>query len=92
MPAAQLKDLPLFGGITFEKKRDGQRLNAQLLRVRNLMIDSTWRTLEEISIATGFPEASISARLRDLRKEKFGGYTVERKFYKDGQFIYRVTQ
>lgn len=79
-----------FDGSTFEMKRDGARLNAQLKRVRDLMLDGIWRTLEEISIATGYPEASISARLRDLRKEKFGGYQVNRRNMGKGTWVYQV--
>jgi len=44
-----------------------------------LMSDGVFRSLAGIAHATGFPEASISARLRDFRRPKFGGYTVERR-------------
>jgi len=43
------------------------------------MRDGEWRTLGEISEATGHPEASVSARLRDFRKPRFGGHTVNRR-------------
>lgn len=65
-----------FGGVTFDENRDGDRLRAQLHRVRTLMWDQAWRTLAEISAVTGDPEASISARLRDLRKKKFGEHVM----------------
>lgn len=68
-----------FDGKTFDPELDGQRINAQLRRVRDLMADGVWRTLSEISEATGDPEASASARLRDLRKERFGSYIVNRR-------------
>lgn len=68
---------PGFHGETFEPQLDTARLNAQLRRVRDLVIDGQWRTLREIAAATGDPEASVSARLRDLRKLKFGGWTVK---------------
>lgn len=35
--------------------------------------------------------ASISARLRDLRKPKFGGYVVERRRRTVGTWEYRVS-
>jgi len=54
------------------------------------MSDGQWRTLGELSALTGDPEASISARLRDLRKPRFGGLTVERKYIRRGLFAYRV--
>ena len=38
-----------------------------------------WLTLDELSFATGGRPASVSARVRDLRKEEFGGHTVARR-------------
>jgi len=35
-----------------------------------LMRDGHWRTLAEISAATGHPEASVSARLRQFRPDR----------------------
>ena len=69
----------LFDGITYEQKIDGVRLCAQASRVFRLMRDGQWRTLREIADATGDPEASISARLRDFRKERWGRFEVERR-------------
>lgn len=71
--------VPHFDGSTFQAEHDQKRLGAQLLRVKNLMSDGNWRTLEEISEVTGDQFQAISARLRDFRKEKFGGYCVERR-------------
>jgi len=68
----------MFDGETFDPKFDEDRLARQLGRVWNAMQDSRWRTLHEIAGITGDPEASISARLRDLRKPRFGAYVVER--------------
>ena len=51
----------------------------QLVRVRELMRDGKERTLAEISEITGDPEASVSARLRDLRRPRYGLWTVKRK-------------
>lgn len=70
---------PDHDGATFDRGLDLDRLNAQTRRVYDLMRDGTWRTLREIAAATGDPEASVSARLRDLRKAAFGGFTVERR-------------
>lgn len=64
---------------------------SQLLRVRDLMADGKFRTLQEISSATGDPEASVSARLRDLRKPQFGGHKVDRVKLPNGKFEYRVS-
>ena len=63
-----------FDGKTFDYERDNDRLQQQLGRVRKLMLDGKWRTLEQIEQSTGDPTASISARLRDLRKTKFGAF------------------
>jgi hypothetical protein len=54
------------------------------------MLDGTWRTLEGIRSTVGGSEAGISARLRDLRKPRFGGYGVERRRVSGGLFEYRV--
>jgi hypothetical protein len=43
-----------------------------------------------ISVAVMAPESSVSARLRDLRKPRFGGYQVERKYVFKGCFAYQL--
>lgn len=74
-------------GGTFDRARDGKRLDGQAGDVFRLMADGEWRMLSEISMATGHPEASVSARLRDFRR---AGYTVERKHLSKGLWAYRV--
>lgn len=81
---------PEFDGFTYEASNDHDRLYGQLDAVRALMLDGEWRTLAEIASATFSPQASVSARLRDLRKLKFGGYIVERERVGSGLFRYRV--
>ena len=66
-------------GQTYEPALDKVRLNTQQQRIFDVMKDGEWRTLSSIASVTGDPEASISARLRDFRKHKFGGYLVERR-------------
>lgn len=89
-----MKSLQLdFDGYVYERKHDFVRLSGQLKVVKDLMSDEKWRTLREIEDLTGYTSASISARLRDLRKAKFGGYEVERRIRGDrshGLFEYRV--
>ncbi len=68
---------------------DIPRLNTQRERVRNLMLAASirgrWLSLDEIAHEleekwqTDFPEASVSARLRDLRKKQYGSYCIERR-------------
>lgn len=79
-----------FDGATFDYQRDGARLGFQASVVWTLMLDGQWRTLWQIAQMTGAPEASISARLRDLRKPKFGGHEVERRYVGAGEWEYRV--
>ena len=68
-----------FDGETFDPKEDGERLTGQLARVRNQMADGRWFTLNYLASLVGGSEAGVSARIRDLRKPKFGGYRVERR-------------
>ena len=54
------------------------------------MSDSRWRTLSSISGITGDPESSISARLRDMRKPRFGSHIIEREYVERGSHKYRL--
>ncbi len=73
------------GGVTFEEGLDRVRLNAQHKRVFEAMRNHHWRTLNEISRLTGDPEASVSARLRDFRKKKFGEWWLGRRRRGEGR-------
>lgn len=75
---------------TFVQERDGARVSKQREAVLDLMRDGKWRTLAEISTATGAPEASASARLRDLRKKRYGEYQVDRSYVSHGLWRYRI--
>jgi len=77
-------------GATFTSK-DLDRLNAQARRVFLFVMDQDWHSLREIADYTGDPEASVSARLRDLRKPRFGGMGVERNRLDSGLWMYRLT-
>jgi hypothetical protein len=78
------------GGVTFDRKRDGARLDKQMRDVWALMRDGMPYTLDRLAELTNHPEASISARIRDLRKPKFGGHHVERTYLGHGVWVYRV--
>lgn len=82
--------LPDHDGETYESERDKPRLNAQMRRVFEAMSDRRWHTLGDLAHSTGDPEASISARLRDLRKPKFGGFVIDRKYVGNGLFTYKM--
>lgn len=68
-----------FNGSNYVPELDRRRLVGQLLRVYELMSDNQWRTLDEISNKTKDPHASISAQLRNLRKERFGSYIIDKR-------------
>ena len=74
----QLRGLPLFPGPDVTE-RDERRLTGQIERIFALMRDGQWRTLREIAAETGDGEASISAQLRHLTREKHGGHTKDRR-------------
>ena len=81
-----------FDGETYEPVRDQKRLSGQLLRVYEAMKDGNWHTIMELAErAHGSPQ-SISARIRDLRKDRFGAHDVERKrdSVREGVWLYRL--
>jgi len=81
---------PHFDGSTYIPVLDHIRLTGQLHRVYGVLKDGHWYTLRELSMLANCPEASASSRLRDLRKDKFGGHTVDRIRKKGGLFLYRL--
>jgi len=87
-PAPEAK--PWFDGTTFIPKLDLGRLGKQMLAVYRVMEDGQWRTLSELAFATHSPEASVSARLRDLRKARWGSNLVERRRRGQGLHEYRL--
>lgn len=90
MRAPDLDSMPRFDGATYQHARDHGRLASQLGEVLATVRNGAWWTLAALAFATGYPEASVSARLRDLRKAKFGGHIVERRYVSNGQFEYRL--
>jgi hypothetical protein len=70
---------PRFDGATYSPEHDDLRLGAQIKRIFNLMKDGHYRTLDEISVLTNDPHASISAQLRHLRKPRFGSHEVHKR-------------
>jgi len=79
-----------YDGETFDPDRDKDRLDREMGRVKALMSDGEWRTLQAIADVTHDGLPGISARLRDLRKVKFGAHTVERRYLSDGIWEYRL--
>jgi len=80
-----------FDGNTYDKNKDQVRLSRQIDKVRYFLEISDYVTLDEISVATGVKNvSSISARIRDLRKDRHGNRVVERKYISDGLYSYKL--
>ncbi len=100
---------PQFNGSDYDAAFDHARLAGQIQRVYECMKDGIWRTLDEIAKQTTAMKkaaakegvevsedgaSSISAQLRNLRKQRFGGYTVNKRSRGDrekGLFEYQLT-
>jgi hypothetical protein len=67
---------------------DTPRLAGQLAKVFELMKDSRFRTLSEIAGVAGCLETSVSARLRDLRKARFGSHAVVSRQVEGSPLLY----
>jgi hypothetical protein len=80
---------PTFLGSTYDATVDRKPLTTQLAKVWNVVRDGRWYTLSYIAAVTHAPEASLSARLRDLRRY---GMDVERlREPGSRQYSYRVS-
>jgi hypothetical protein len=82
-------------GPSFDDRLDGSRLMDQMKRILNLMLamskEDKWVTLEDIEMVLDYPQASISAQLRHLRKARFGGYQVlKRRVF--GHWEYQIRE
>lgn len=84
-----------FDGDTFTPELDEARLGRQLAGVLHALRRGGWWTLAELAAVAGGSEAGCSARLRDLRKRRFGAHTVERRRRgkeRAGLWEYRLTE
>lgn len=88
---AENLDLFRFGGSTFDWARDNERLGKQFRAVLGLLLfdPRRWWTLAELSRDLGYPEASISARLRDCRKL---GLPVPKRYVRRGLWEYALEE
>ncbi len=83
---------PHFDGPEYQPELDFVRLSGQIQAIRDFMLaQSAWLTLPEICAGlrtqhpgSGFPENSVQAQLRHLRKPRFGGYEVGKRRRGDG--------
>ena len=86
---------PRFDGSTYDHHRDGKRLSSQLDAVRHCLSDgSKWTThrlmdrVKQLRGGRNASESSITARIRDLRKPAFGGYTINQEHTGNGVHVY----
>lgn len=76
-------------GSAYEEETDGTRIAIQMETIKELMSDGRERTLAEIESLTGYPQGSISAQLRHLRKARFGSYDIrKRRMDGSGTWLY----
>ena len=80
-----------FNGSDYTPSLDDARLGSQLDRVKEACKGGRLMSLADIAKETGDPEASVSAQLRHLRKEKHGAHTVDKIHISHGLYLYRVT-
>ncbi len=80
-----------FVGSDYTPELDDERLDKQIDRVKKACRSGVPMTLAAIAKETGDPEASISAQLRHLRKEKHGSHSVDKIHVSHGLYLYKVT-
>jgi hypothetical protein len=84
-----------FNGSDYVPEFDDERLKGQIKKIYDLMIDCKWRTLSEIEQLTNYGQASISAQLRHLRKDRFGSHILNKRIRgirEKGLFEYQLTK
>jgi hypothetical protein len=86
-----------FDGPTYVAALDRVSLTSELHAVYAVMKDGQWRTPAEIVAAISTPgrpwsDSSVTARLRDLRKKRFGGFDVPTRRRTDRVHEYRVAE
>lgn len=79
-----------FDGASYEPDQDHKRLRKQLEAVRSIMADGEYHTLAELAGKVGCETQSASARIRDLRKPRYGSETIERKRIDGGLYGYKL--
>jgi hypothetical protein len=87
-----------FDGQTYDPLTDYARLSTQLRDVWDCLTHDPdrWWSISDLTATINahrkrhHTEAAVSARLRDLRKPKFGRYVMQRKPAGNGLFYYRL--
>lgn len=70
--------------------KDNSQSPVQLERVAAVVKNNGWLTLAQISAITGDPEASVSARLRELRTWKGGALNIVKRKADKHTYEYRA--
>jgi len=77
-----------FDGKHFDAEKDQARLTAQMKGIYKVLQGAkVWMTVAEIEGETDYPQPSISAQLRNMRKAKFGSLDVRGR-YRQGTRIF----
>lgn len=69
---------------------EGRPLTGCHEKIYDAMKDGQWRTLTWLASTVNMAGSSASSCLRNLRKEKYGGYIVERRHVKNSLYEYRL--
>lgn len=73
-----------------EKQQEWRHTGKQQHDVYNVMKDQQWHSLEDVYSKVGGRQTSVSACIRNLRKEAYGGFIVERA-RENGEYLYRLS-
>lgn len=79
-------------GPDYDEKKDKERLSKQRDDILKYMLENGWRTLFEIEDVLKYPQASISAQLRHLRKPQHGSFIVDKRRRGPGTWEYYVRE
>lgn len=69
---------------------DERRFATALGRIYRALCDGAWYRLDQLAQIGECSEAAASARLRDLRKFRFGRHLIERRRVAGGLWEYRM--
>tara|TARA_R110002167_G_scaffold282191_1_gene487457 strand:+ start:372 stop:665 length:294 start_codon:yes stop_codon:yes gene_type:complete len=81
---------PDFDGDDYVADRDNARLTNQIDKVRMYMENAGYLTVKQIAADLKQPEPSVSAQIRNLRKDRFGARTVNREYRGNGCYAFKL--
>lgn len=76
----------------YDPEADKDRRRKQLGRVYSVLRDGLWHGLPELTERAGGLATSVSARIRDLRKPKFGGREIQARCFGRNVWKYRMAR